>query len=343
MSKPSARKAQYSALKLTSEYIQNRMLIISRLMKDTPGKAVLFLGSGSSYSVSKSCAAIYRDMTGGAAFAFSSGDVMLNAERYAACAENAVVIAISRSGSTSELLCAIKALKEYAQVKVIAITCVEEAPINELADFVLSMPWAFDSSVCQTRTVSNLYLAGALIGAGICGRADVIKKIEAGLAGLEEYAERIEQDFLMIAKERWNFVAVLADGEMEGICEEGALAFKEICQIHSNSYGLLDCRHGPMVLFGSGTLIIAAVGACGDHEQKLVADLCAKGAIVLTVSDLPCELPGAAYNFAYGAELDPIVRGLAVLIVCQYASYYKALVRGVNPDAPAGLDAWIKL
>ena len=136
---------------------------------------------------------------------------------------------------------------------------------------------------------------------------------------------------------------MLADGEMEGICEEGSLAFKEICQLPSNSYGLLDCRHGPMVLFGNGTLVIAAVGACGEYEQKLVADVCAKGAIVITVSDQPCELPDVAYNFYFGAELDPIVRGIAVLVVCQFASYYKALVRGVNPDAPTGLDAWIKL
>ena len=27
----------------------------------------------------------------------------------------------------------------------------------------------------------------------------------------------------------------------------------------------------------------------------------------------------------------------------EYAAYYKSLVRGVNPDAPTGLDAWIKL
>ena len=155
-------KAQYSALKLTSEYIQNRMLIISRLMKDTPGKAVLFLGSGSSYSVSKSCAAIYRDMTGGAAFAFSSGDVMLNAERYCACAENAVVIPFPFR--KHKRTCAPQRRSKSTRAgQVIAITCVEEAPINELADLC---------STCLGTTQSarphglNLYLAGA-DGAGI--------------------------------------------------------------------------------------------------------------------------------------------------------------------------------
>ena len=93
-------------------------------------------------------------MTGGAAFAFRRA-TSCSTPKDAPPAPKTPWSSQFPVRSTSELLCAIKALKEYAQVKVIAITCVEEAPINELADFVLSMPWAFDSSVCQTRTVSN--------------------------------------------------------------------------------------------------------------------------------------------------------------------------------------------
>lgn len=33
------------------------------------------------------------------------------------------------------------------------------------------------------------------------------------------------------------------DAELCGICEEGALTFKEICQVDSNYYHLLDARH----------------------------------------------------------------------------------------------------
>ncbi|MBR6740900.1 MAG: SIS domain-containing protein [Clostridia bacterium] len=336
-------KAQYAALNRTAEYIQNRINIIGRYLNEGQCRIMAFLGSGSSYSVAKSCEAIYRDMNCGAAASYASGDVMLNAERYAEALDNGVIVAITRSGSTSEVLNAIAEVKKRATVRVIAITCVEDSPIKDIADLTLELPWAFDESVCQTRTVSNMYLAGAMIAVGIAGKSVVLRRIEESVAKLEAYSNSIEATFLSLAKERWDSAVVLADGEMAGIAEEGALAFKEICQVPSNSYGLLDCRHGPMVVMGKGTLIIACAVKDGEYERKLIADLTAKHATVVTFTDLPAEFPNTYSNFSFGQELDPIVRAIALLIICQYASYYKALVKGLNPDAPAGLDAWIKL
>ena len=121
----------------------------------------------------------------------------------------------------------------------------------------------------------------------------------------------------MIAKERWNFVAVLADGEMEGICERRA-CLQEICQIHSNSYGLLDCRHGPMVLFGSG--LSSPRWRLRHHASKTCSRPVRQGCHSAYGVRPSCELPGVA-SIPPTAPSLTIVRGLAVLIVCQYASY----------------------
>lgn len=336
-------KAQYAALKSTSEYIQNRINIINRFLNEGQCRIMAFMGSGSSYSVAKSCEAVYRDMNCGSTASYASGDVMLNSERYAEALDNGVLVAITRSGSTSEVINAINELKKHASIRVIAITCVEDAPIKEIADMTLEMPWAFDASVCQTRTVSNLYLAGTMLSVGIAGKSVILRSIEESIAKLEAYSDRIEPAFLSLAKERWDSAVVLADGETAGIAEEGALAFKEICQIPSNSYGLLDCRHGPMVVIGKGTLVVACAVKDGDYEKGIVSDLASKYATVVTFTDMPTSMPKTYCNFFFGEALDPIVRGIALLIICQYASYYKALVKGLNPDAPAGLDAWIKL
>lgn len=336
-------KGQFSALKETAVYIRNRINVLNRFLEEKPYQTVAFLGCGSSFSVSKSLEAIYRNLSGKSSMSLAAGDLMLHTENYKTILENAVIVAVTRSGSTSEVLKAIEAIKALVPVRVIALTCVEGAPIVELSDVTFNMPWAFDASVCQTRTVSNLYLAGAILAAGIARRSDVIEAAEETIAQLEDYATRIEPLFLQLAKEKWDNAVVLADGEIGGIAEEGALAFKEICQLPSNYYGLLDSRHGPMVMIGKTTLVIASIGSAGEQECKLVADVAKKYATIVTFSDEPKELPKVYANISFGRPLDLIGRGLALIVICQLASYYKALVRGVNPDAPTGLDAWIKL
>lgn len=336
-------KGQFSALKETAVYIRNRINVLNRFLEEKPYQTVAFLGCGSSFSVSKSLEAIYRNLSGKSSLSLAAGDLMLHTENYKTILENAVIVAVTRSGSTSEVLKAIEAIKALVPVRVIALTCVEGAPIVELSDVTFNMPWAFDASVCQTRTVSNLYLAGAILAAGIAKRNDVIEAAEETIAQLEDYATRIEPLFLQLAKEKWDNAVVLADGEIGGIAEEGALAFKEICQLPSNYYGLLDSRHGPMVMIGKTTLVIASIGSAGEQECKLVADVAKKYATIVTFSDEPKDLPKVYANISFGRPLDLIGRGLALIVICQLASYYKALVRGVNPDAPTGLDAWIKL
>lgn len=336
-------KGQFSALKETAVYIRNRINVLNRFLEEKPYQTVAFLGCGSSFSVSKSLEAIYRNLSGKSSLSLAAGDLMLHTENYKTILENAVIVAVTRSGSTSEVLKAIEAIKALVPVRVITLTCVEGAPIVELSDVTFNMPWAFDASVCQTRTVSNLYLAGAILAAGIAKRNDVIEAAEETIAQLEAYAARIEPLFLQLAKEKWDNAVVLADGEIGGIAEEGALAFKEICQLPSNCYGLLDSRHGPMVMIGKTTLVIASIGGAGEQECKLVADVAKKYATIVTFSDEPKDLPKVYANISFGRPLDLIGRGLALIVICQLASYYKALVRGVNPDAPTGLDAWIKL
>ncbi len=335
--------AQYEAIEQTYDYAKNRVGIIKRYLSEKAYKTVIFIGSGSSYCVSKSLESIYRNLTGAASMSATAGDIYLNTERYKAPADECLVIAVTRSGSTSELLGAIEKLKAVAQIRVIAITCVDESPIGNMADITLSMPWAFDASICQTRTVSCLYAAGAVIAAGLADRLDAIDEFGMTIGHFKKYADRFEQEFLKLAKERFDNVALLADGEEAGMAEEGALAFKEMAQVHSNQYGLLDARHGPMVLIGKGTLVIASLRSDGEHERKMVEDLIKKNATVVTCTDSPQSINKVYLNAYFGEKLDIIGRAIAVLMICQYTAYYKAVVKGLNPDSPAGLDAWIKL
>jgi len=251
---------------------------------------------------------------------------------------------LSRSGETSEIIRAVERARAMgAGCRVLGVTCAEGSALAPLCDCVLEMPWAFDNSVCQTRTVSCLYLLCAYCAANMAGDERLIADLRAAVSGGQAFMDGIERELEAAAKGGWTHAVVLGDAELSGLCEEGALAFKEICQVPSNHYHLLDVRHGPMVMINKQTLVIAILsGADNKLELDVLRDITAKGAAVVAYSDEPLEMPGVL-SVSFGRKLSHPARGIPAIAVCQLISYYKSFRTGADPDRPSGLSPWIEL
>jgi len=205
------------------------------------------------------------------------------------------------------------------------------------------MPWAFDHSVCQTRTVSCLYLFFLYCVANLAGDEKLTADLRAVVAGGPAFISDNEAALEAVALGDWTHAVVLGDAELAGLCEEGALVFKEICQVPSNYYHLLDVRHGPMVLIGEGTIVIAVISNVQNRlELDVLSDLVAKGATVVAYSDEPLMAPGVL-SIAFGRRLEHPARGLPAIAVCQLMGFYKSRQTGADPDKPEGLSPWITL
>ena len=331
----------FNALGKTSAYIGERWPQIVEFFGGR--QQLVFTGCGSSYSLAKSMAIIARVLTGRQAYAMASGDMLLHAGRYAASLDGACVIAVSRSGRTSELLMALEALKETGRTfKFAAFICADGTPLEAISDLTLAAPWAFDESVCQTRSVTNFYYMAANIFARLADDRILLDDLQKTVDIGPEYMAQAEKLAEELSRRPWSHCVVLADAELEGIAEEGSLAFKEICQIPSSYHHLLDVRHGPIVLIGADTLVLAALGTCGALETGLLRDVSAKGAAVAAFTDIKAD-PGCAYISTFGSKLSHIAQGIPFILLCQLISYKKALCEGADPDRPAGLDSWIKL
>ena len=334
--------SQYDALRKTYDYITARAQEIKAVYQKHQPRSLTFIGSGSGYCLCQSAETSTKMRLGLAANALAAGDLLVNFEHYKGLLEGSMLIAPSRSGGTSEVVLAVGKAMAMG-VPVIGISAKEGSPLSYRADLVLEIPWAFDESVCQTRTVTNLYTANLLLIAIWADDhqllAEIDRAIQSGPAFMERYAPLAQE----VAQEEWESVVVLADSELDGIASEAAIAFVEIPQVHANYYHVLDVRHGPMVLIGEKTLVIAALSPEDAELQKdLIKDLKDKGAKVLTVSqagtawgaDWEVEIPQYA-NFA--------VAGIPFIFLPQSVGFYKALNKGLNPDVPAGLAPMIDL
>jgi glutamine---fructose-6-phosphate transaminase (isomerizing) len=337
-------KDQYNALQKTMDCIQSRIGDVKKLFERRHPRSVVFFGCGSSYSLAKSMAIAMQINMKIPAIAIAAGDYMLHTGSYSAFLDGSLAIVISRSGSTSEVIAAVEHLKAASGVPVLSICCVEDSRLAQLSELTIEMPWCFDKSVCQTRTVSCLYMAGMLLIARLAGNEKLTDGLGRAVAGGPSYMSWYEEELKFTATKHWTHAVVLADAEIAGIAEEGALAFKEICQRHSNFHHLLDVRHGPMVMIGPDTLVIAALSDGNQYELDLVADVAKKGAELIVYSDIPLDgLPDKALNISFGKSLPHAARGLPLVLIAQFVAYYRAVADGVNPDEPSGLNPWIKL
>jgi glucosamine--fructose-6-phosphate aminotransferase (isomerizing) len=221
-----------------------------------PGERILLLGCGTSEFISESLA-VLRERAGlGESDAAYASEWMptRNYDR---------VIAISRSGTTSEVLAALERVP--AGVAKAGITGVHSAPIHDLVDDILVLDYADEESVVQTRfptTVLN-------IGRAIFGEdtSELVTECEAALTR-DDLPDVSGLDHFVYLSSGWSY----------GLAEEAALKIREAAQAWSESYPTLDYRHGPIAVAHPGSLVWIFGGA----DPDLISDIEATGALVRT-------------------------------------------------------------
>lgn len=336
---------QYQALAKTIAYIgqqRERLLTFYRQVKP---ERILYIGCGSSYSIGRSAAMSARRMLGIEANCLPGGDLMLRPERYAALLSGALLIPLSRSGETHEIMRAVDAARRQAGVKVLAITCAEGSALSNGADMSLDMPWAFDESVCQTRSVTNLYGAAQMVSAILAGEPEVENELRTIAENGDAYLRRVEPLMLRLAQKDYDNCFVLSDGETCGVAEEAALAMTEIAYTVSQHKHVLDVRHGPILLVQPGSFVLLRLTReGGELEYALAQDIIRRGATVVTYSDMPMTAPeGVAAHLSFEAPLTDATSAIPLLLPMQLLSYHVAVRTGHDPDQPEGLTAWIRL
>jgi len=244
----------------------------ARELLGAPGERVLYLGCGTSAYIAESLA-ILRERAG-----VGYSDAAYGSEWRPGRAYDRVV-AVSRSGTTSEILDALALVPEG--VHRTAITGVADAPIHAVVDDALLLDYADERSVVQTRFPTTILItARAVFG------DDVAALPDAAHRELDR-----PQDLDVPALDHFVY---LGSGWTYGLAQEAALKIREAAQAWSESYPTLDYRHGPIAVAHRGSV----VGMFGEPVPELVADVQATGAIVRANHDDPLVQLVAAHRLA---------------------------------------------
>lgn len=225
------------------------------------GHAALVIGCGTSLYVAQVYAAL-REMAGQ-----GRTDALPASELDAAIVTDRgydVVLAISRSGTTSEVRSALAGMP--GSVLTQAITAVADSPIAHAVPEPVLLEFADERSVVQTRFATTaLALLRQRTGTDL---APVIADGRRALAA--------SLPPLLTPGPAAAHVVFLARGWAVGLAAEAALKCREAAGAHSESYPALEYRHGPISIAGPQTLVWALT----PIDPDLVADIAATGATV---------------------------------------------------------------
>lgn len=332
------------ALKRTCRYFEERSAEHKNFFARNPQRKFAFLGCGSSYMLAKGAAALFASLPDTAAVAVPAGDYLLAPRDWREALQGAIVVTLSRSGRTSELVLAVREIRRTLGCPVVSISARQRNELTPLSEQEIVLDWCYDESVCQTRTVTNFYAATLLLAAAYIGDPSIADAVHIAADGCGAFQENNRAALERLALLPWNSVVVLADGPLCGIAEEGALAFTEISMLCGRYFHVLDYRHGPIVIGGKDTLTVMVLRPEEEKLQKsMVEDVLAKGGPVVTVSGRPENTWGGAENFHIEGLENFAAWGIPFIYICQMLALLKAMALGGNPDAPQGLDPYITL
>jgi fructoselysine-6-P-deglycase FrlB-like protein len=247
------------------------------------GARIAVVGCGTSYFVAQAIAGLREAAGLGETDAFIASEMPLTRSYE-------LVLAISRSGTTTEVVRCLQALQPRART--LAISAVPDTPVPEAAEDAILLPFADEVSIVQTRfATTTLALLRAYLGESM---ERPIADAEASLAAP-----------LPVDPSDFEHFVFLGHGWSVGLAAEAALKCREAAQAWTESYPAMEYRHGPISVAGPGTL----VWMLGVDDADLASDVRATGATVVAGSgDALAELvtvQRAAVTLAETKGLDP--------------------------------------
>lgn len=301
-------------------------------------ETLVFTGCGSTYYLALSAAATMQELNGVLARGLPASEVWLRPGLAAPAGRRALLVAVSRSGETTETLRACEAFRARGQGDVLTLSCYPGRPLTQLGTLNLAFPAGQEESVAQTRAFSALYLAAVSVAALWAGRED----LRAELARLPEAGRRLLDGFRALAESLGSDPALdrfyfLGSGPRYGLACELSLKMKEMSLSHSEPFHFLEFRHGPISMVTPGTLIVALLSTSNrSPETAVLDDVRARGARVLAMGEGAADVP-------FAAGLSEPAADVLYLPIGQLLAFSRARSHGLDPDRPHNLTAVVRL
>ena len=251
---------------------------------------------------------------------------------------NTVVIAVSQSGETADVIEGVKRAKE-AGARVISIVNVRGSQLCRISDRVVYINCGPEICVAATKSFVGQLVIFYLLAFAMSNRLVQGMKELRELSGLiadnlRENGARLEE-LVEKFKDHEHFYYI-ARGPNFAIATEGALKLKEISYIHAEGMPAGELKHGTLALIEEGAPVVVLCPQDYTYSETHgnALETKARGAFLIGVSDVSSE----AFDYWIRIpKVKEIFYPLMEVVPLQLLAYHLAVAREKDPDRPRNL------
>lgn len=238
---------------------------------------------------------------------------------------DSAVIVISQSGRSPDILSQAEVAKSQGAL-CIALVNDETSPLAELADVVIPLNVGEEKAVAATKSYLATLSAFLQIVAHWKNDPELIQAVAQLPAVL---AKTVDEPVQLNPEALANVAHLVVMGRGFGyaLSREVALKLKEVCGIQAESFSSAEFLHGPVTLVEGGLNIISL--DINDESEvshlEQINEVKKRGAHVSHISQTDKKIPNR-------------IAPLTLLQRFYIDVAHIAVSRGVDPDAPAGLN-----
>lgn len=306
---------------------------------------LLFIGCGSTYHLSQAAASLASEVLGVPSRGLPSSEVFLFPRQSLPRRGTPGLVAVSRSGETSETIKAVAEFRQRFRTPVLTVGNYPESVLARECEQRIIVPEGQEVSIAQTRSFNSMVIALQVLLDAWAGGVPYL----AGLPGLPDVAARLlaQQGAAMRdlgSSKDYDTYVFLGSGPLYGIACEGMLKMKEMSLSHSEAFHYMEFRHGPKSIVNKRTLILALLSdGAREEELRVLREMRELGASVLLVADRAPDKVPADVLVDLDAGLPEGARLSACLLPLQMLAFHRAIAQGLDPDKPTNLSAVVIL
>ena len=252
--------------------------------------------------------------------------------------KNTLVIAISQSGETADVMNGVKQAKSKGAT-VYSIVNVEGSSLARMSDKALYLTCGPEIGVAATKSFTAQLCLLYLLAYAMDGRLtegkekllEISSLIEEGLRTNTSEIAAIAEKF----KNKKDFY-FLARGINFAMAGEGALKLKEVCYVHAEGMAAGELKHGTLALIEEGTPVVAICPTDYTYADILsnISEAKVRGATVIGISNTNQSVFN---DWIKIPEVEMVFYPLVTVVPLQLLAYHSAIVRGFDPDKPRNL------
>jgi len=248
---------------------------------------------------------------------------------------NSILIAISQSGESADVLEAVKVAKQQ-NAKILSIVNSSTSSLVQESSNVIQMGCGPEIGVAATKSFTSQLAIIYKIAEKLCDGCIGVdfKKVSQSIENILSDHTKIQD----IAKELKDVsdIYIIGRGMHHPIAMEAALKLKELTYIHAEGIAGGELKHGPLALMDSNVYVIIINPDDSTYTDTMTSahEIKSRGAKIIGISDKNSDVYD---HWIQIPKVDESMYPIIEIIPIQLLAYYSAIEKDTDPDYPRNL------